>query len=55
MAIIPKNHCLRDVDKVPVSTLCNEPFMLLEKGAKAEISEISLVKKLYSVDCCRVF
>ena len=40
MAIIPENHSLKDVDKFPVSALCDEPFMLLEKGAKAEISEI---------------
>ena len=40
MAIIPENHPLKDCDKFPVSALCDEPFMLLEKGAKAEISEI---------------
>ncbi len=40
MAIIPENHPLKDYDKFPVTALCNEPFMLLEKGAKAEISEI---------------
>ena len=40
MAIIPENHPLSHVDKFPVSALCDEPFMLLEKGAKAEISEI---------------
>ncbi len=40
MAIIPENHRLAKCDKFPVSALCEEPFMLLEKGAKAEISEI---------------
>lgn len=40
MAIIPENHPLKDCDKFPVSALCDEPFMLLEKGTKAEISEI---------------
>ncbi len=40
MAIIPENHPLKDCDNFPVAALCNEPFMLLEKGAKAEISEI---------------
>ncbi len=40
MAIIPENHPLKDCKKFPVTTLCDEPFMLLEKGAKAEISEI---------------
>ncbi len=40
MAIIPKNHRLADCDKFPVTALCDEPFMLLEKGAKAEVSEI---------------
>ncbi len=40
MAIIPENHPLKDCEKFPVTALCDEPFMLLEKGAKAEISEI---------------
>lgn len=40
MAIIPENHPLADCEKFPVKALCGEPFMLLEKGAKAEISEI---------------
>lgn len=40
MAILPEEHPLRDCDKFPVTALCDEPFMLLEKGAKAEISEI---------------
>ncbi len=40
MAIIPENHHLKDCDKFPVSALCDEPFILLEKGTKAEISEI---------------
>ena len=40
MAIIPENHYLSDCTKFPVAALCDEPFMLLEKGAKAEVSEI---------------
>lgn len=40
MAIIPEGHMLAGKEKFPVSALCNEPFMLLEKGAKAEVSEI---------------
>ena len=40
MAIIPEKHSLKDCEKFPVTALCDEPFMLLEKGAKAEISEI---------------
>ncbi|MBQ2847311.1 MAG: LysR family transcriptional regulator [Clostridia bacterium] len=40
MAIIPENHPLKNCEKIPVTALCDEPFMLLEKGAKAEISEI---------------
>ena len=40
LAIIPENHPLKDYEKIPVKALCDEPFMLLEKGAKAEISEI---------------
>ena len=40
MAIIPEGHCYADSDSFPVEALCDEPFMLLEKGAKAEISAI---------------
>ena len=40
LAIIPEDHPLKDCDKFPVTALCDEPFMLLEKGAKAEVSEI---------------
>lgn len=40
MAILPENHVLAQLDKVPIKKLCDEPFMLLEKGSKAEISSI---------------
>ncbi|MCI9627534.1 MAG: LysR family transcriptional regulator [Clostridia bacterium] len=40
LAVLPQNHYLTSKKKVSVSDLCNEPFMLLEKGTKAEISEI---------------
>lgn len=40
LAIIPENHPLSGCEKFPVAALCDEPFMLLEKGAKSEISEI---------------
>ena len=40
MAIIPESHYLSDCEKFPVTALCDEPFMLLEKGAKAEVSQI---------------
>lgn len=40
LAVLPENHPLSNLEKIPVAALCNEPFMLLEKGAKAEVSEI---------------
>lgn len=40
MAIIPEKHPLKECEKFPVTALCNESFMLLEKSVKAEISEI---------------
>ncbi|MDC7286541.1 LysR family transcriptional regulator [Blautia schinkii] len=40
LAILPENHSLAPLEKVPVAALCEEPFMLLEKGAKTEVSEI---------------
>lgn len=40
LAILPQNHPLAGCEKFPVTALCNDPFMLLEKGAKADASEI---------------
>ena len=40
LAILPEQHPLAHIEKFPVVALCDEPFMLLEKGAKAEVSEI---------------
>lgn len=40
LVVLPENHPLSECDKFPVKALCDYPFMLLEKGAKAEISEI---------------
>ncbi|GAB6194574.1 hypothetical protein JCM39068_43300 [Desulfocastanea catecholica] len=40
LVVIPHDHPLAHCDKYPVSELVNYPFMLLEKGAKAKISEI---------------
>lgn len=40
MVVLPENHPLAGCERFPVSALCDDPFMLLEKGAKAEISEI---------------
>lgn len=40
LAILPEDHPLAKLDKIPVPALCEEPFMLLEKGSKGEISAI---------------
>lgn len=40
LAVLPESHELSKNKTVSVSELCKEPFMLLEKGAKAEVSEI---------------
>ena len=40
LAILPEDHPLTQCEKVPLAALCNEPFMLLERGAKAEVSEL---------------
>ena len=39
-AIIPKDHSMAECEKFPIEKLCEEKFMLLEKGARAEISEL---------------
>lgn len=40
MAVLPEDHPLAARERVPAAALCGEPFLLLEKGAKAEISAI---------------
>lgn len=40
MVVMPPDHPLASLDTFPVKELTNEPFMLLEKGAKAEVAEI---------------
>lgn len=40
LVVIPQDHLYADCNKFPIKELLNSPFMLLEKGAKAEISEI---------------
>ena len=40
LVVLPENHPMADCDCFPVKALCDYPFMLLEKGAKAEISKI---------------
>lgn len=40
MVILPEDHPLAGCERFSVASLCDDPFMLLEKGAKAEVSEI---------------
>ena len=40
LVVMPEDHPLAGVGYFPVAALCDYPFMLLEKGAKAEVSEI---------------
>ena len=38
--ILPENHRLAGCERFPAAALCDDPFLLLEKGAKSEVSEI---------------
>lgn len=40
LAVLPEKHPLSHLEKIPLSALCAEPFLLLEKGEKAEITEL---------------
>lgn len=40
LVVLPEGHPLAALEKIPVSALCREPFMLLEKGEKTEVWEI---------------
>lgn len=39
LVVIPQDHPFANCEKFPINELTNRPFMLLEKGAKAEIGE----------------
>ena len=40
MAVLPEGHPLASLPKVPLASLCQEPFMLLKKGEQSEILEL---------------
>ncbi len=40
LAVLPEQHPLTAMEAIPPEALCHEPFLLLEKGAKAEIAAI---------------
>ena len=40
LAVLPENHALAKLERVSVAALCSEPFMLLEKGGRADAAEI---------------
>lgn len=39
-AIIPKSHPMAECDRFPLEKLCEDAFLLLEKGDRAEISQL---------------
>lgn len=46
LVVLPEDHPLADCEKFPMRELENNPFILLEKGAKTEISAIFAKHKL---------
>ena len=40
LAVLPKGHPLAELPAVPIEELCKGPFMLLERGARGEVSEL---------------
>lgn len=40
LVVLPENHPLTKCEQIPIQALCDYPFMLLEKGARAEIAEL---------------
>ena len=40
LVVLPEGHPLAECEKFPVNALVEEPFILLEKGARAEVSDI---------------
>lgn len=40
LAILPENHYLSDKEKVSLSDLCNEPFLMLDKGNNSDVTKV---------------
>lgn len=40
MAVVPEDHPLAQKREIPLRSLVNEPFMMLERGANAEVAEL---------------
>lgn len=40
LAVLPEEHPLAKLSKVPLSALCGDPFLLLEKGGNTEVSDL---------------
>ena len=40
LAILPENHPLASQERVSLASLCNDPFLLLEKGQNTEVSDL---------------
>ncbi len=40
LVVLPENHPMAGCKTFPVKALCDSPFMLLEKGAKSDVSEM---------------
>lgn len=40
LAVLPEGHPLAEPERVPASALCSEPFILLERGARTDVTEI---------------
>lgn len=40
VAILPEDHPLAQLDRVPLAALCQDPFILLEKGVNREVSQL---------------
>lgn len=46
LAVLPENHPLADGERVSLEALCDEAFILLEKGTNTDISRIFQVARL---------
>lgn len=40
LAILPENHYLANKEKVSLSDLCNEPFLMLDKGNNSDVTKV---------------
>lgn len=55
LAVLPEKHPLVALDKIPIADLCEEPFILLERGENVEGMDVFTRYGLTPKVCCSIW